>query len=68
VRNGINLSNKQKYKYRECNKQFVLNPDKYISEEKGSDQKQEMILHFLCLFSVNYRFNQHPNLITTPKI
>jgi len=31
----------------------------------GSDQKQEMILHFLCLFSVNYRFNQHPNLITT---
>ncbi len=23
----------------------------------GSDQKQEIILHILCLFSVNYRFN-----------
>ena len=34
VRNGISLSNKQKYKCRDCNKQFVLNPEKYISEEK----------------------------------
>jgi len=34
VRNGISLSNKQKYKCRECNKQFVLNPEKHISEEK----------------------------------
>jgi len=34
VRNGIILSNKQKYKCRECNKQFVLNPEKHISEEK----------------------------------
>jgi hypothetical protein len=24
-----------------------------------------MILHILCLFSVNYKFNQHLNLITT---
>ncbi len=34
VKNGISLSNKQKYKYRGCNKQFVLNPEKHISEEK----------------------------------
>ena len=34
VKNGVSLSNKQKYKCRECNKQFVLNPEKYISEEK----------------------------------
>jgi transposase-like protein len=34
VKNGISLSNKQKYKCRDCNKQFVLNPEKYISEEK----------------------------------
>jgi len=34
VRNGISLSNKQKYKCRECNKHFVLNPEKHISEEK----------------------------------
>jgi len=32
--------------------------------DKGSDQKQEMFLDILCLFSVNYRFNQHLNLIT----
>ncbi|MEY3219729.1 MAG: hypothetical protein RIT27_1086 [Pseudomonadota bacterium] len=25
-----------------------------------------MILHILCLFSVNYKFNEHLNLITTP--
>jgi hypothetical protein len=31
----------------------------------GSDQTQEMILGVLCLFSVNYKFNQHLNLITT---
>jgi len=34
VKNGISLSNKQKYKCRECNKQFVLNPEKHISQEK----------------------------------
>jgi transposase-like protein len=40
VKNGISLSRgvllhpKQKYKCRECDKQFVLNPDKTISEEK----------------------------------
>ena len=34
VKNGISLSNKQKYKCRDCNKQFVLNPEKHISEEK----------------------------------
>ncbi|MEY3220090.1 MAG: hypothetical protein RIT27_1447, partial [Pseudomonadota bacterium] len=34
VKNGISLSQKQKYKCRDCNKQFVLNPEKYISEEK----------------------------------
>ncbi len=32
VRNGISLS--QKYKCRECDKQFVLNLEKKISEEK----------------------------------
>jgi hypothetical protein len=30
-----------------------------------SDQKQEMILEILYLFSVNYKFDQHLNLITT---
>ncbi len=41
MRNGINLSNlgycsppKQRYKCRDCNKQFVLNPEKHISQEK----------------------------------
>jgi transposase-like protein len=34
VKNGISLSNKQKYKCRDCDKQFVLNPEKKISEEK----------------------------------
>ncbi len=34
VKNGISLSNKQKYKCGECMKQFVLNPQNYISEEK----------------------------------
>ncbi len=34
VKNGISLSNKQRYKCRDCNKQFVLNPEKHISEEK----------------------------------
>ena len=34
VKNGVSLSNKQKYKCRDCGKQFVLNPEKYISEEK----------------------------------
>jgi transposase-like protein len=28
VKNGISLSNKQKYKCKECDKQFVLNPEK----------------------------------------
>jgi len=32
----------------------------------GSAQKQEMFLDILYLFSVNYRFNQHLNLITAP--
>lgn len=31
----------------------------------GSDQKQEMVLRILCLFSVNQRVNQHLNLQTT---
>ncbi len=34
VKNGISLSQKQKYKCRDCDKQFVLNPEKKISEEK----------------------------------
>jgi len=34
VKNGISLSNKQKYKCGECMKQFVLNPQNEISEEK----------------------------------
>jgi hypothetical protein len=36
-----------------------------MSSLYGSDQKQEMILPILCLFSMNYRFNAHFNLITT---
>ncbi len=32
-------------------------------QQMGSDQKQEMF--FDILFSVNYRVNQHLNLITT---
>jgi|WetSurMetagenome_2_1015567.scaffolds.fasta_scaffold21148_2 insertion element IS1 protein InsB len=34
VKNGISLPQKQKYKCRECDKQFILNPKKKISEEK----------------------------------
>ncbi len=35
VKNGSNSAKKQKYKCNECNKQFVLNPQKQpISEEK----------------------------------
>ena len=34
VKNGINLSNKQKYKCGEYMKQFILNLQHYISEEK----------------------------------
>ncbi len=34
VKNGISLSQNQKYKCRECDKQFVLNLEKKISEEK----------------------------------
>jgi len=35
---------------------------------RGSDQKQEMFLNVLCLFSVSYRFNQHLNLIATHQL
>jgi transposase-like protein len=36
IKFGVLLHPKQKYKCRECNKQFVLNPEKHISEEKKS--------------------------------
>ncbi len=73
VKNGISLSRKQKYKCRECDKQFVLNLEKKISEEKkaiidkllGSDQKLEVILRISCLFSCSYKIYSHLNLIAT---
>jgi len=34
VKNGISLSNKQKYKCGECYKQFVLNPEKKMKIDK----------------------------------
>jgi hypothetical protein len=34
IKFGVLLHPKQKYKCREYNKQFVLNPEKHISEEK----------------------------------
>jgi transposase-like protein len=34
IKFGVLLHPKQKYKCRDCGKQFVLNPEKYISEEK----------------------------------
>jgi transposase-like protein len=34
VKNGVSLSSKQKCKGKNCGKQFMLNPEKYISEEK----------------------------------
>ena len=39
-----------------------------ILRKVGSDQKQEMILNILRLFLVNYKIDQHLNLITTLKI
>jgi transposase-like protein len=34
IKFGVLLHPKQKYKCRDCGKQFVLNPEKYISQEK----------------------------------
>jgi transposase-like protein len=34
IKNGFSKGGKQKYKCRDCGKQFVLNPQNQISEEK----------------------------------
>ncbi len=39
-----------------------------ILRKVGSDQKQEIFLNILGLFLVNYKIDQHLNLITTLKI
>jgi len=39
IKNGFSKGGKQKYKCRDCGKQFVLNPKNQISEEKQRNDR-----------------------------
>lgn len=52
VKNGISMTNKQKYKCNTCNRQFILNPEKFTIPNQTKELIDRLLLERISLAGI----------------